>query len=465
MTDNPPPPPASEAIGQGGSANSIHHHRHQHPGSSTSGKKPITTIGLTRPVSGSISQTATASTPASAPAARPAKPPAPLKAAEPVLSRSFDPWNSSSSGHQRAENRLGGSTGWRDSRNSKLMAQYASRGTGGQRISDSVGAGSQDYDGDSQQLVRPEARFRARNSVLSMLAKPGSMKAAELEFAAHGSVLHVAGTASVALLSSSPSSSSLYASAPSLQSALEPTGPGSLQSHQDSFVVLTAENQNDAACKAEDGKATSRCAGGSDRPGLLAGVVVYVNGCTHPHVSDHKLKQLLAEHGGRMSTHLGRRKVTHVILGRPSTSRSSGAGGGLAGGKLQREIQKVGGCAVKYVGVEWVLESIKAGKRLSEARFVNLKVAAKTQGSVYGLCTKSSLSLTDKTYATTTMVTQRALEMGTQAAMVSHVSPAPPKNASLPTLESGVRGKSSRPVPLPALTDDFEPPPSAQRLP
>lgn len=32
-----------------------------------------------------------------------------------------------------------------------------------------------------------------------------------------------------------------------------------------------------------------------------------------------------------------------------------------------------------------VLESIKAGKRLPEARFANLKVASKGQQSVYGL--------------------------------------------------------------------------------
>jgi len=472
MTDLPSPPPAPESVGQGGpggSASSIHHHRRhkQHPSSGID-KTPITTIGLTKPASTSTINTARATAAAAASAtiaaARAAKPPpAPLKAAEPVLSRNFDPWNSSSSGHQRAENRLGSSTGWRESRNSKLMAQYGSRGTGGQRISDSVGAGSQDYDGDLQQLVRPEARFRARNSVLTMLAKPGLMRAAELEFAASAArvaMLPVAGTARVASMSSLSSSSS-YASAPSLQSALKPMDPSGLQS-QDSFDVLTAQNRNVVAREAEDGETASHRTDSGDRPGLLAGVVVYVNGSTHPHVSDHKLKQLLAEHGGRMSTHLGRRKVTHVILGRPSSSRSSGAGGGLAGGKLHREIQKVGGYAVKYVGVEWVLESIKAGKRLPEARFANLKIAAKTQGSVYGLCTKSSLSLVDKTHVTT-MATQRALEMGSHAIIVGHMSPAPPKDALLPTLEGSIRAKSSRLVLLPAFTADFEPPPSAQR--
>lgn len=88
-----------------------------------------------------------------------------------------------------------------------------------------------------------------------------------------------------------------------------------------------------------------------------------------------------------MSLHLGRRTVTHVILGRPAKSGSSGlgAGGGLSGTKMQKEIARVRGCGVKYVDVEWVLESIKAGKRLPEAQFSNLKTAAKSQQSVYGI--------------------------------------------------------------------------------
>lgn len=70
-------------------------------------------------------------------------------------------------------------------------------------------------------------------------------------------------------------------------------------------------------------------------------------------ISDHKLKQVLVENGARMSIHLGRRQVTHVILGKPSGPQHVGAGGGLAGSKIEKEIRRVGGCGVKYVGVEW----------------------------------------------------------------------------------------------------------------
>lgn len=87
--------------------------------------------------------------------------------------------------------------------------------------------------------------------------------------------------------------------------------------------------------------------------GIFDGLVIYVNGSTHPLISDHKLKHVLAENGGRLSCHLGRRRVTHVILGKPSSGVHSGSGGGLAGGKMEKEIRKVGGKGLKYVGVEW----------------------------------------------------------------------------------------------------------------
>jgi hypothetical protein len=63
----------------------------------------------------------------------------------------FDPWNSSSSGHQRAENRLSGSTSWRVSRNLKLGEQFkAGRSGGAKRVADAVGAGSEHFGKDGR---------------------------------------------------------------------------------------------------------------------------------------------------------------------------------------------------------------------------------------------------------------------------------------------------------------------------
>ncbi|KAI1365732.1 BRCA1 C terminus domain-containing protein [Xylaria arbuscula] len=294
----------------------------------------------------------------------PSQPPV-LKAAEPLYGQSFDPWNSSSTGHQRAENRLGGSTGWRDSRNRKLMSQFTGGVGGGKRVSDTVGEGSEHYDPKAKALITPEMRSRARSSVLDMLANPGSMKPS------------LSSLSSSSSSSSAPIASCLLKSTSNVgdsrESALREPVPSDLTAEE--RLAIRRKEEDDAR---EQARRPRR---------IFDGVVVYLNGSTHPLISDHKLKHVLAEHGASMSSHLGRRKVTHVILGRPAAGAygSGGAGGGLAGGKLQREIAKMGGPAVKFVGVQWVLESIKAGKRLPEARFADLKIAAKGQQSVYGL--------------------------------------------------------------------------------
>jgi hypothetical protein len=86
--------------------------------------------------------------------------------------------------------------------------------------------------------------------------------------------------------------------------------------------------------------------------GIFNGLSIYINGSTYPLISDHRLKHILAENGARLSIHLGRRQVTHVILGKPS-GQGVGAGGGLSSTKIEKEIKRVGGCGVKYVDVEW----------------------------------------------------------------------------------------------------------------
>ena len=127
-----------------------------------------------------------------------------------------------------------------------------------------------------------------------------------------------------------------------------------------------------------------------DERKIFDNLCIYLNGSTYPLISDHKLKRLLAQHGARISIALGRRSVTHVIVGRPndSSARGSGSGGGLSGTKIQKEIDRVRGCGIKFVGVEWVLECIKAGKRVSEARFAVVSTAPRGVGSVAGMFEK-----------------------------------------------------------------------------
>lgn len=118
------------------------------------------------------------------------------------------------------------------------------------------------------------------------------------------------------------------------------------------------------------------------KPQIFADLVLYVNGSCGPDISDHRLKQIWCKHGGRTSVHLGRKTVSHVVIGKPSSSGNGGCGGGLAGSKIHKEIVKTGGAHVKYVTADWVTESLKAGKRLPESRFAALKLAPKGVNSV-----------------------------------------------------------------------------------
>ncbi|GKT50346.1 uncharacterized protein ColSpa_10527 [Colletotrichum spaethianum] len=275
----------------------------------------------------------------------PKKPSVP-PAAKPRFGNNFDPYNSSATGHQRPDNTPGATTGWRTSRARKLSEQFAGGNSGGARMSDTYGAGSEDFDERLNLVVPKDVKMRAKMSVADMLARPGLMRSGS----------SVSETGSVASGTSAMS--------------------GNLKSEEE---IAEARRKEDEEKEAR--KAVGR--------GLFEGVTVYINGSTHPIISDHRLKRVLVENGARMSIHLGRRQVTHVIVGRPA-GVGAGAGGGLAGGKLDKEIRKVGGCAVKYVGVEWVMESLKAGSRLPEVRFAPLKVAREGQRSVYGMYEKHS---------------------------------------------------------------------------
>lgn len=175
-------------------------------------------------------------------------------------------------------------------------------------MSDTYGAGSEDFDERLKMIVSKDVKARAKMSVADMLARPGLMRS--------GSSVSEAG---------------------SVASTVSATGGNSLCEEE----IMDARRKEDEENKA---KATGR--------GLFEGVTVYVNGSTHPVISDHRLKRVLIENGARMSIHLGRRQVTHVIIGKPG-GVGVGAGGGLAGGKLEKEIRKLGGCSVKYVSVEW----------------------------------------------------------------------------------------------------------------
>ena len=252
----------------------------------------------------------------------------------------FDPWNSVATGHQRAEQSLSRTTSWRDNRNIKLGKQFLGGLGGGERLYDTVGPGSKNYRNDG----------RKRNG--------------GWERGASG--LRTDGQKSIW--------ESMRPKAETPKTPVAEDGEDTLIDGLDDTLEDQTEDLDDDQ-ELQTKKPKKR---------IFSNLCIYVNGSTAPLISDHKLKHLLAEHGARISIALGRRTVTHVIVG--TTSDLGGAGGGLAAGKIQKEITRVRGKGIKYVNAAWVIESIKAGKRLPEAPYSNTRLVTPSgQRNVLGM--------------------------------------------------------------------------------
>ncbi|KAF2012166.1 hypothetical protein BU24DRAFT_353048 [Aaosphaeria arxii CBS 175.79] len=285
-----------------------------------------------------------------------------IKTAAPPTRTFFDPWNSSSTGHQRAENRLSGSTSWRDCRNRKLGEQFRSSGRGGgRRVADTVGAGSEGFGIDGR------------------LANGGWERGASgLRTGGQRSLVEVWGARKRRCSSSQE-------------------GESHTLDINDKDIVLPPPDHHHLPSSTSTSPPAQRPPSPSSpaQPKqIFSGLCMYINGSTAPLISDQNLKRLLATRGATTSVALGRRTVTHVVLGTPISHRGSGSGsgGGLAASKIQREIERTGGKGVRFVSVEWVLESVKADIRLPESRFASstLRLAPEGQNSVYGMFTSKA---------------------------------------------------------------------------
>lgn len=255
--------------------------------------------------------------------------------------RIFDPWNTTATGHQRTENTYARTVSWREMRHEKLAKQF---GENPHRAVNNYYNNNDGHRGTQKQgswewVSEEEAhRQRLRREGMRdirdffMKSKPAS-----------------------ALISTSPSGSSSSSSSSS-----------SVGGKRKEEIVFCPSGSSSAT---DDVNSTETGSNSNDKPKkkIFSNLTFYINGSTFPDISDHKLKYLISEHGGRIALHLSRRGVTHVILGRNHRHHhhhhhqgDSSQQLALAAGKIQRELSRGGagskGTAmgtVRFVGVDW----------------------------------------------------------------------------------------------------------------
>lgn len=271
----------------------------------------------------------------------------------------FDPFNSSSTGHQRAENVLSGSTSWRDSRTYKLASQFKdSSGRGGeQHLSDLVGAGSKEFGKDGRkrngdwEKGAPGLREDGWQDIRGMMT--GSRKRGLEENRGESVGKKVKMVATFSLTSSLEQER---------HTDTKRSDAGSQRQEREAIVPTTSATDISPAIPPKQ------------FPSIFKGLTIYLNGSTAPLISDHKLKSLVVSHGGNVGLGLARRTVTHVIIGET----------GLAAGSIQKEVRKVRGESVKYVTALWVIDCVEAGRRKAEGPYLpeGLGIGGSRQKSV-----------------------------------------------------------------------------------
>jgi hypothetical protein len=293
----------------------------------------------------------------------------------------FDPYNSTSTGHQHADSSISSSTSWSASRTHKLSHQLRDiTGRGGaQHISHLVGAGSENFSRDGRKengdwgKSEPGLRGGACRDIRDMMQgtrKRGSEGTAE-------SSMSKKATTTTTTTTMAREDGGSQGTSEGLQN-----WQGKLSTDKTLISPAKSDPQLRKALGWSTAVATEKSDDGGPSPDpppppqIFSGLNIYLNGSTLPHISDHKLKHLLAQHGANISIALGRRTVTHVILSDK---------GRLAAGKIQKEVTKIGGKGVKFVGVRWVLDSIEKGRRQPESRYEVVRLAMKGQRSVLGM--------------------------------------------------------------------------------
>ncbi|KAL4867714.1 hypothetical protein BDV12DRAFT_197994 [Aspergillus spectabilis] len=290
--------------------------------------------------------------------------PDPTKKPTPTLTnhRTFDPWNTSSTGHQVSDSNPG--TTWQRTREAKLAQQFR---TGDCAINSFVydsgkrvyerGEWEWDWGGDARGGRGGDGRSGKGGGGPggNGIGTGGGSKQSDIRFMMRagkggGGVSEIGGVKGMAKGVGGPSQASISAStqastsnepATAITSASElilNQAPGAIGSPMPSSTNIPP-------------KPTPNPPTGTEST-ILRNTTIYINGKTTPLISDHKLKQLLVAHGATLALGLSRR-VTHIIIGKPNAGPGCGAGGVLAAGKIQKEVKRGGWRGIRIVGVEW----------------------------------------------------------------------------------------------------------------
>ncbi|KAJ0422795.1 hypothetical protein BJY00DRAFT_310802 [Aspergillus carlsbadensis] len=284
----------------------------------------------------------------------------------------FDPWNTASSGYQRAESNPG--TSWQRTREAKLAQQLRTGDCtinsftyGGRDRVYEKGEWEWDWGGDARQgRGGPGGGRGNRKEVVEGDSKQRDIRSM---MRVNKADLVVAECLSGKVEGKRDSAEQGTSNSISTPASIDEMVPGpftfrvSMTKTKTSTPTATTPIPTQATTTTTNSTPTtqqtpidtttpSTSAPPPTESTILRGAIVYINGQTAPMISDHKLKQLLIAHGATLALGFSRR-VTHVIIGKPNAGPGRGAGGGLAAGKIQKEIQRGGWRGMRIVGVEW----------------------------------------------------------------------------------------------------------------
>lgn len=277
----------------------------------------------------------------------------------------FDPWNSASTGHQRAENPYSNTTAWRDTRARKLERQFRSGDCGDETPAPAAfdGTVGPSLPGDADPDPDTGARDKGSGSGNGALRGAGEWRwvsGAEATRSQLGgrdirSFMAVGKRKTEDDEGVGGQTGKRKRGVEKLEfqaSRREESASSRMQITSTSVSAATPSMGTETVLAVDTTSTTNT--GSSKEPStrLFSGTTIYVNGSTLPQISDHKLKHLLVSHGARISISMARKTVSHVIVGQPGAA-GTGGGGGLSARKLQQEIERGGWRGVKVVGVDW----------------------------------------------------------------------------------------------------------------